>query len=210
MSEEKKKDQKLDQTILVGAGCLIVGFLLGMLAYHLIMGSSPAPQPNFMQTGMGQQPPPPALAPPTQNMPDLSAQIREAKLVLEKDPGNRGAWVQLGNMYFDSGRTQESIEAYTKALAINPNDANVLTDRGIMYRESRSLKEALADFRKAAQIDPRHYQSLYNEGITLLHDMNDAPGALKAWEELVRRNPPPEVAAEMNGRIEALKKMVNK
>lgn len=203
------KDQKIDQTILVGAGCLIIGFLLGMLAYHLIIGSSPAPQPNFMQSGgMGQPPPPAALAPPAQNMPDLSAQIRETKIILEKDPNNRGAWVQLGNMCFDSGRSAEAIEAYTKALALNPNDANVLTDRGIMHRDLQDFNAALADFRKAAQIDPRHYQSLYNEGITLLHNMNDAPGALKSWEELIRRNPPPEVASEMRTKIEAIKSMI--
>lgn len=205
MSHDKKKILRMDQAIMLGAGCLLGGFILGLLSYHLIMGA-PA-SPSIQQAQMA---PPPTLAPPQAQTQDFSAQIREIKLILEKDQGNRSAWVELGNMLFDSGRQQESIDAYTKALQLNGNDANVLTDRGIMYRALGNFQAAIADFRKAAQVDPGHLQCLYNEGITLLHDMNDVEGAIKAWEQMLTRNPPADLRDQMTQRIKAAKEMMAK
>lgn len=212
MSNDKKKVLRMDQAVMLGAGCLIGGFLLGMLVYHLIGGSpASAPAGQMAQMGqMNQMAPPPMMAPPGASTPDYSSQIREVKALAEKDPKNRNAWVELGNLYFDSNRPQESIEAYTKALALNSNDANVLTDRGIMYRSVQNFNAALEDFRKAAKVDPTHYQCLYNEGITLLHDLNDSAGALKAWEAMLARNPPPEVVDQMKTRIAAVKDLISK
>lgn len=209
MSSEKKKTLRMDQAVMLGAGCLVGGFLLGMLTYHLIAGG-PAPVQQMASAPMDQMAPPPMMAPPGASTPDYSSQIREVKTLAEKDPKNRNIWVELGNLYFDSNRPQEAIEAYSKALALGSNDANVLTDRGIMYRSAQNFPAALADFRKAAQVDPAHYQCLYNEGITLLHDMNDTSGALKAWEAMLARNPPPEVVDQMKTRIAAVKDLINK
>lgn len=205
---DKKKVLRMDQAVLLGASAFILGLTVGMFTYHFIAGSpAPAKQQEMSQASLQ---PPPTVAPPAQNMPDYSVQIREIRSVVERDPANRAAWVELGNLYFDSNRPQESVEAYSKALAINSNDANVLTDRGIMYRTMENIPAALADFRKAAQIDPNHYQCLYNEGITLLHNMNDQAGALKAWEAMMSRNVPPDVAAQMKTRIDAVREMLKK
>ena len=213
MSEKKKKVLAMDQAVILGAVCLVGGFLLGMLTYHFIGGTPAAQTAAAGQAAtQGQMAPPPqaALAPPGSNVPDYSSQIREIKALLEKDPGNRSAWVEIGNLYFDSKRNQESIDAYTRALALSDKDANVLTDRGIMYRELGNFNAALADFRKAAQVDPKHYQCLYNEGVTLLHDLNDTQGALKAWEAMIARNPPQEVVEQMQTRINAVKELISK
>lgn len=207
MSHDKKKVLRMDQAVILGAGSLVGGFLLGMLTYHLIIGS---PAPVATAAAPTQQLAPPPLSPPGANTPDYSAQIREVKMVVDKEPGNRNAWIELGNLYFDSNRPQESIDAYTKAINIDGKDANVLTDRGIMYRAVGNFNAALADFRKAADVDQTHYQCLYNEGITLLHDLNDTPGALKAWEKMISRNPPPEVMAQMKSRVEAVREMLKK
>lgn len=206
MSDDKKKKiLRMDQAVILGAGCLLGGFIMGLLSYHLIMGT-PA-TPSLQQAQMA---PPPNLAPPQAQTQDFTAQIREVKLILEKEPGNRNAWVELGNMLFDSNRHQESIDAYSKALQIDSKDANVLTDRGIMYRAIGNFQAALSDFRKASQVDSAHIQSLYNEGITLLHDLNDMPGAVKAWEQILQRNPPSDLREQMTQRIKAAKEMMEK
>lgn len=211
MSDSKKKILRMDQAVILGASCLVGGFLLGMLTYHLLMGS-PASAPTQgaqMQQMGGQMTAPPMMTPPGGNAPDFSAQIRELKTITDKDPKNRRAWIELGNAYFDSSRPAESVDAYSKALNLGSDDANVLTDRGIMYRALGNFDSALADFRKAASVDPTHYQCLYNEGITLLHDLSDTEGALRAWEMMLKRNPPPEVAEQMKTRIAAVREMLN-
>jgi tetratricopeptide (TPR) repeat protein len=58
-----------------------------------------------------------------------------------------------------------------------------------MYRRTGQPQKAIEAFDKAAKIDPRQETALYDKGIVLMHDLNDIPGAIKAWEELIKRNP---------------------
>jgi tetratricopeptide (TPR) repeat protein len=72
---------------------------------------------------------------------------------------------------------------------LNPNNADVTTDLGVMYRRTGQPQKAIEAFDKAAKIDPGHETALFNKGIVLMHDLNDLERAVKAWEELVKRNP---------------------
>ena len=64
-----------------------------------------------------------------------------------------------------------------------------MTDLGIMYRRTGQPQKAIESFDKAAKMDPRQETALYDKGIVLMHDLKDIPGAIKAWEELLKRNP---------------------
>ena len=130
-------------------------------------------------------------------------------LALEKetssDPKNDEAWIQLGNLYFDTNQPEKAIKAYSKSLELKPNNANVMTDLGVMYRRNGQPTKALETFNKAIEIDPRHEISRFNKGIVLMHDLQDQKGALQAWEELVKMNP---VAKAPNG--QPIKELVEK
>ena len=102
---------------------------------------------------------------------------------------NLPAWVELGNLYFDSDRPQEAIEAYRQYLATKPDNPDVRTDMGVMYRKLGQSDKALEEFGKAAQSDPKHANSRYNIGIVLLHDKQNIRAAIKAWEEVLKINP---------------------
>jgi cytochrome c-type biogenesis protein CcmH/NrfG len=121
--------------------------------------------------------------------PDRSRMITALVDETAKNPLNLEAWVQLGNVYFDSSQYEKAIQAYQKALELNSADANVWTDLGIMYRRSGNPQKAIECFDKAIAIDPKHEPSRLNKGIVLLHDMKDYDGAIKAWEELLAVNP---------------------
>lgn len=174
------KKQTLTMVTLVA---LSIGFFGGVVFTVYKSGSSQSAQVSAK----------PMPAPTNPARPDVSTDTAVKILKFEKttaqNPDDASAWVQLGNLYFDSSNYQKAIEAYNKSLALNPNNANVITDLGVMYRRSGQPDEAVKTFDKAIKIDPNHETARFNKGIVLMHDLNDTEGAIKAWEELVALNP---------------------
>jgi cytochrome c-type biogenesis protein CcmH/NrfG len=119
---------------------------------------------------------------PAREIPTLEAMVAQ-------DPKNVKAWVQLGNDYFDTHQAQKAIDAYSKALELQPNDPNVLTDQGVMYREVGQYDKALANFEKANQADPSHVTSLFNQGVVWAYDKKDAKKATAIWQRVMQAEP---------------------
>ena len=105
------------------------------------------------------------------------------------NPRDVEAWIQIGHINFDNQQHKAAIEAYEKALAIDPNNAPVLTDLGIMYRRNGNPREAVRRFEQAIAIDPKLENPRFNKGIVLWHDLKEREGAIQAWEELLKINP---------------------
>ena len=178
---------KTNTMLLVSILSLSIGFLGGIVlsAYKsrsAVQVSTPIPQQQ---------------APPQQQQ-AFSTQGSSAKEVsriptLEKEvssnPENIQAWIQLGNLYFDTQQVKKAIRAYEKSMSIDPNNADVQTDLGVMYRRNGQPEKAVEAFDQAIRINPRHEISRFNKGIVLMHDLNDAKGAMQSWEELVQMNP---------------------
>jgi tetratricopeptide (TPR) repeat protein len=118
------------------------------------------------------------------------ARMLEAlKAKVRQNPNDVASWIQLGHLNFDRNAVPEAIDAYEKALALDPNNAPVHTDLGIMYRRAGRPEDAVQEFDRAIAIDPKLENPRFNKGVVLLHDLNDREGALRAWEELVKINP---------------------
>ncbi|MHB8836070.1 MAG: tetratricopeptide repeat protein [Candidatus Methylomirabilia bacterium] len=178
---QKTGTDSQNKAILVGSG-FIAGLLVGVVIMNFSGATggpagSGAPAPI---TG-GQEQGPDRIK--------LSRDIAQLEDIVKKDPKNYQALVQIGNDYFDLGEAQKSVDAYTRALAIKDGDPNVITDMGVMYRQLKDFPKALAAFRKAAAASPTHPQSRMNIGVVLMHDMNDKPGAIAAWEDFLRAAP---------------------
>jgi cytochrome c-type biogenesis protein CcmH/NrfG len=177
----KTGSQAENKAILIGGG-FIAGLVVGVVIMSLFgapggtkVSDAPAPITGAQQPG-----------------PDrvkLMREIAQAEEIVRKDPQNYQAWVQIGNDYFDLGEAQKSVDAYQRALAIKGDDPNVLTDMGVMYRQLKDFPKAVAAFRKAAAVGPTHPQSRMNLGVVLMHDLNDKPGAIAAWEDYLRVAP---------------------
>ena len=125
--------------------------------------------------------------------PAASKELLDRTADLEKEtsrnPSNVEAWIELGNAYFDTDQYKKSIQAYTKALELKPNNADVWTDMGVMYRKDGRSDEAIKAFDRAIAVNPKHEVSRLNKGIVLFHDLQDTPGAIRAWEGLLEINP---------------------
>ena len=192
---------KKETMLWVATITLVVGFLMGVVV-TVYKSSSGLPVPSAPPRS---QPPPPQAGKQGPSV-ETAARIFELEKLTNQNPNDAEAWIQLGNLHFDSENYEKSINAYQKSLAIKPNNANVLTDMGVMYRRSGKPAEAVKAFDKAIAVDPRHEVSRFNKGIVLMHDMNDIAGAVRSWEELVAVNP---AAKSPNGQLisELIKRM---
>ena len=144
----------------------------------------------------------PVAAAPAVN---ASQQLTMLEGIVAKEPGNRNAWVQLGNAYFDASQPMKSIEAYDKALAIDANDPNVLTDQGVMFRTIGWFDKAVSNFEQANKVDPGHAQSLFNLGIVYRYDLQDFAKAQKTWERYLTINPSGGGAEQVRAELDFIK-----
>ena len=183
MSQKAASDEKhisKNKAAGIAAACLVIGFI-GGVAYSTL---TPGPGSGGAAPAAGPSAPTTAAV-----NPDLRGRIFALEQQVASDPKNLDAWLELGNLYFDTRNPQQAIRAYGKYLEANPSNPDVLTDMGIMYREIRQPAEAIKCFDRAMTVDPDHQQSRYNKGVVLLHDLQDLEAALKEWRILAEKNP---------------------
>ena len=158
--------------------CLLMGIYLGTLLPSL-RGSQ-----DIAQHDQPQQAPVPA-----EQGTDKNGHLKGLEETVRKNPQDLHAWIQLGNQYFDGNKPRDAIRAYERALSINADNPDVLTDLGIMYRQIGEFERAAERFAQAGKVNPLHEQSRFNLGVVLFFDLNRKDEARKAWRSLLSINP---------------------
>jgi tetratricopeptide (TPR) repeat protein len=153
--------------------CLAAGFLGGVVFSIYKSGGTTVVSQAPVQTDVG----------------DRGRELEALTKETAQNPKNTTAWIELGNLYFDTNQFDKSIWAYNKALENDPKNANVWTDMGVMYRRSNQPQEAIKAFDEAIKVDPKHEIARFNKGIVLLHDLNEPEKGIQAWEDLLNINP---------------------
>jgi tetratricopeptide (TPR) repeat protein len=198
---------KKETVILIVVIAFLVGFISGATV-AILRGTKGAEKTAMVQKPQMALPGAPApAAPPPRDSIEAASQVQTLKEIVKKDPKNLPAWVELGNLYFDTDQPKEAIETYGRYLAVKPDNPDVRTDMGIMYRKLGQFDRALEEFRKAARSDPKHVNSRYNIGLVLLHDKQDIQGAIKAWEEYLKVDLNSEKSQRIRAQIEKMKSM---
>ncbi len=105
----------------------------------------------------------------------------------ERDPGNVAVRVELGTLYMESERWDDSIRWSRQALALNPGLTDVLIDVGACLIHSGRPAEGLAEFDTVLARDKGHRTALYNKGIALVQ-LGRTDEAVAVWEEALRRH----------------------
>ena len=83
----------------------------------------------------------------------------------------------------------KNIEAYEKALALNPKNVNVIVDQGTCYRGIGKFDKAVELYRKAIKIDPSFPNAHRNLGVVLAYDLHDAKQALPEFRRYLELVP---------------------
>jgi len=72
---------------------------------------------------------------------------------VDKDPSLWRAWNGLGYYYDTQGQWEKATEAYSAAIAANPESAIIYNNRGYSRLMQERIEEAVADFNRAVELD---------------------------------------------------------
>ena len=174
------------EAYLLALVCLTVGLLLG----YIFRGSAPIAGSLPAVAGAAA----PATGGPTNHGPAPTAeslQLLVAPLLaaLKANSKNFETLVEIGNLYYDHRVYPEAIEYYTRALELRPNDVNARTDLGTAFWYGGFPEKAIAEYQKSLAVDPTHANTLFNLGVVRSDGLKDFPGAVAAWEKLLRLHP---------------------
>ena len=142
----------------------------------------------------------------TQAKLQLQKKLRDLKQAATDKPTDPEKWRSLGNACFDADLPEEAISAYSRALKLLPQDADMLNDQGAMYRQTRNFSKALENFEKAFKLDPRNRESLYNSAYVYAFDLNNIPKALEQWRLYLQRDNQSESARQVLSFVERFQK----
>jgi cytochrome c-type biogenesis protein CcmH/NrfG len=194
------------QVIVMSAVCLVIGVVLG----YLLRGSAPVapPAPAGMTAAAAPASPmaaspasttnAPASAGTPEGHPKLSlddmkrmADAKAAPLLakLKTNPKDAATLNQLGILYRATHQFKEAEGYFEKSLEIDPKNVDVRTDLASCLYYTGDADGALAQLNKALTYDPKHAGALMNLGLIKWKAKNDVPGAVAAWQKLLKLNP---------------------
>jgi cytochrome c-type biogenesis protein CcmH/NrfG len=180
----------------------VAGILLGLLAGWIIGSQQATP------AGVESPPAQTASAPPAQQQtpPPLNESMAaKLKSTADANPRDAATRVQLGNLYFDSGRFDDASRWYAAAVEIEPRNVNASTDLGIAYYYMNQPDRALEQFDRSLAVDPKHSKTLLNVGIVRAWGKQDLEGAAKAWQRVIDVAPGSDEASRAKQGLEGIR-----
>jgi len=90
---------------------------------------------------------------------DYAGAERGFQAVLREEPANVAALSNLGVIYSRTGRADQAITMYRRALELSPDDKALLVNLGLVYLRQEDHKRALPLFERVVALDPQHLQA---------------------------------------------------
>jgi len=97
-------------------------------------------------------------------------------------------YLTLGVAYQNTGKTQEALESYKRALEFDPNDAETYSNIGNIYAERKNFIVAKQLYLKAIEIDPTSAKAYNNLG-NIYFEMGDYEKALECYHNAIILEP---------------------
>lgn len=114
-----------------------------------------------------------------------------------------GAYANRGATRARLGDARGAIEDFTRALALEPDDPEVLFNRGNAHLAAGDPGAAEADFSRALELRPGWLLARFNRGLARWQ-AGDRAGARADWDRAIAGAEDPAVRAGMERRIAAL------
>jgi len=115
----------------------------------------------------------------------LSDSITSLELYLKNNPEDSESWKMLGLAKFNLGEFSSSIESFEKAVAINPDDVEMLLQYAsvlVAMQDGSFVGKPKSIIEKILKIDPQSIHALYLSGIAAANQ-SDIIAAKKFWQK---------------------------
>jgi cytochrome c-type biogenesis protein CcmH len=122
----------------------------------------------------------------------IEANIAALAKRLEQNPGDAQGWIMLGRSYTAVEKYREASDAYAKATALKPDDADLWADYAFamaMGNGQRIQGPPLDLVKKALKLDPENPKALELAGSAAFEAKNYKE-ALDYWQRLLQKTPP--------------------
>ena len=98
-----------------------------------------------------------------QNAEDANLNQAELKYTkaLELNPDFADAYINRGNIYYDTYNFEYAIQDYTRAIELNPNDISAYNNRAFAYYYYGYPEQSIQDFSKVIELNPDNVQQAY-------------------------------------------------
>lgn len=105
---------------------------------------------------------------------DLSSisKINELKNIVDKNPNNASAILDLANLRFDSGFFEEAAKNYDQYLKLEPKNANARIDMAVCFYNLQQFDKAESEILTALKYSPNHQTGFLNLGVINLAKQN--------------------------------------
>ena len=118
----------------------------------------------------------------------LGDAIVQLEAELQRDPRQAEGWRLLGQAYQREGKPAQARDAYAKAVALTPEDADLLSEaaqvRALAHPQRLFDGEAVALLKRALAKDPAHQRARWFLGIAQ-RQAGDNAAAAATWEPLL-------------------------
>ena len=103
---------------------------------------------------------------------------------------NYKKYYRAGTEFMKMGKYQDAVAQFTKAIEVEPSDADLYIARGKAYERTGDIKAAYSDFEKASGFSPRNVETLVKLGIisNSMGNYNQALGYLNRATKIEKRN----------------------
>jgi len=100
---------------------------------------------------------------------------------------NAAEWFEKGYAAGISGNDNNAVDAYSKAIELNPQYANAYNNRGGVYAKLDRDNQAIKDFNKAIELNPQLADAYYNRGCVYIKLGSDSQ-AIKDFNRAIELN----------------------
>lgn len=110
-------------------------------------------------------PPPTDPAPPSVQSTDNTSPVETPLPASETTAEDQ---FRLGNEYYEAGQLDQAVEAYRKAIELNPEYQGAYANLGVTYYRQQKFDLAASQYEKALELNPADGEVAYNLGALYL------------------------------------------
>jgi tetratricopeptide (TPR) repeat protein/tRNA A-37 threonylcarbamoyl transferase component Bud32 len=120
---------------------------------------------------------------------DMKGALEDIQKAISLSPKeNPLLYYNQGAIFSKLDRKAEALKSFEKAIELQPEFAEVFTERGTIYASQGKRKEAIEDFSSTIRLNPTYFPAYFNRAL-LKHGMKDIKGAILDLEAVVQIHP---------------------